>query len=70
MDGSASYQRDHLIAKIIIYLLYLVVGIVSIELDAPYVALVFGTSIWLFGVNTVAYLVESITGHEHRHNAI
>ena len=70
MEGSAHYQRDHLIAKAIIYLLYLAVGIVSIELDAPYVALVFGTSIWLFGINTVAYLVERVAGHEHHHNAI
>lgn len=70
MDSSVHYQRDHLIAKTIIYLLYLAIGIVSIELNAPYVALVFGTSIWLFGVNTVAYLVERIAGHEHRHNAL
>ncbi len=51
-------------------MLYVAVGIASIELDAPYVALVFGTSIWLFGVNTVAYLVECAAGHEHRHNPI
>jgi hypothetical protein len=70
MNNSAHYQRDHLIAKAIIYVLYLMVGIASIELDAPYVALVFGTSIWLFGVNTVAYLVECITEHDHHHNPI
>lgn len=70
MDDSAHYQRDHLVAKAIIFVLYVAVGITSIELDAPYVALVFGTSIWLFGVNTVAYLVECVAGHEHRHNPI
>ena len=70
MNNSDYYQRDHLIAKAIIFVLYIAVGIASIELNAPYVALVFGTSLWLFGVNTVAYLVECVTGHEHRHNPI
>ena len=70
MDGSTHYRRDHLIAKVIIFALYLAIGIVAIEWDAPYFALVFGTSIWLFGVNTIAYLVEYVANHEHRHPLI
>ena len=70
MNTSENYQKDHLIAKAIIYVLYLLVGVISIEFNAPYVALVFGTSIWLFGINTAAYLVECLADHDHRHTPI
>ena len=70
MNTADHYRRDHLIAKIIIFLIYLLVGSISIEFGNPYLALSVGTSIWLFGVNTVAYLVECVAGHTHRHHRI
>jgi hypothetical protein len=54
----------------VIYVLYLLVGTVSIELNSPYIALVFGTFIWLFGVNCTAYAIEHLTGHRHQHNRL
>lgn len=63
-------HSDHLIGKVIVYLGYLVTGTVSIELQSPYVALVFGTALWLFGVNTAAYAVETVRGHAHRHHVV
>ena len=66
----SQYHMDHLIAKIIIYLGYVLIGIVSIELDSPYLALCVGTYIWLFGVNSVAYIIECVAGHAHFHNRL
>lgn len=70
MQHSGHYRRDHLIAKVVVFILHQLVGVASIELDAPYVALVLGTAIWLFGVNTAAFVVESLAGHDHRHDVI
>ena len=70
MAKSAHYHRDHLIAKIIVYVVYLLIGVLSIELATPYVALVAGTFIWLFGVNTAAYLVECCCGHQHSNTLV
>ena len=68
MNNSDCYKKDHLIAKTAVLVIYLVVGIVGIETGSPYLALVVGTPVWLFGVNTLAYFVESLLGHAHRHH--
>jgi hypothetical protein len=68
MKTSPHYAADHLLAKVMVYLAYLLVGAISIEAGNAYVALVFGTAIWLFGINTAAYVVESVRHHEHCHN--
>ena len=70
MKGSQEYAADHLLAKITVYFFYLLIGVASIELGSPYLALVLGTAVWLFGINSVAYCVETIRGHEHRHTLI
>lgn len=70
MEHSEHYTQDHFIAKVIVYVLYVLVGIASIELASPYVALVIGTFVWLFGINTVAYLVECFCGHNHGHKLV
>ena len=49
---------------------YCISGTVSIEAQTPYIALVFGTALWLFGVNTAAYIVEFVRGHNHRHHLV
>jgi len=30
-------------------------------------ALTVGTQVWLFGVNTVGYIIETVAGHCHLH---
>jgi len=70
MNFSPDYAADHLIAKIAIYILYLLVGVVSIETSNPYFALIFGTALWLFGINGVARCVENLRGHQHSHNLL
>ena len=70
LDSDSHYTADHLIAKVLIYVSYLVVGGISIETANPYVALVFGTALWLFGINGAAYAVEVVRGHEHLHKLI
>ncbi|NKB98201.1 MAG: hypothetical protein GKR90_06865 [Pseudomonadales bacterium] len=66
----ATVQIDHLLGKFIVYIGYLLTGVISIEAQNPYFALVFGTALWLFGINSAAYLVEAIRGHTHRHNVL
>ena len=68
MRTSLHYSSDHLFAKFIIYLAYVLIGAISIETGNAYVALLFGTAIWLFGVNGAAYLVEQFRGHDHCHS--
>lgn len=70
MTTQQQYYQDHLIAKVIVYLLYVAVGIASIELATPYIALLAGTFIWLFGINTMAYLVECAAGRPHNHRPL
>ena len=70
MKTTSCYQWDHMLAKLIIYLTYLLVGVVSIETNNPYFTLVIGTPIWLFGVNAAGYLVECIGGHPHYHSKL
>ena len=65
---SSNYAADHFIAKLTIYLTYVLVGAISIESGNSYVALVLGTGVWLFGINGAAYLVEVLRGHDHCHN--
>ncbi|MCZ6460403.1 MAG: hypothetical protein O6766_13705 [Gammaproteobacteria bacterium] len=65
---SSNYAADHFIAKLAIYLTYVLVGAISIESGNSYVALFLGTGVWLFGINGAAYLVEVLRGHHHCHN--
>ncbi|MEQ8693448.1 MAG: hypothetical protein RIC89_21735 [Pseudomonadales bacterium] len=70
MNNQDHYFHDHVIAKIAVYIGYVTVGVGSIESGNPYLALVLGTALWLFGINSVAYCVETIRGHEHNHKLI
>ena len=70
MTQSKTYQTDHVTAKTIICVVYILVGIVSIETGNPYLALIGGTALWFFGINCTAYLIESLLGHPHGHNPV
>ena len=70
MKNSNDDAADHLTAKITVYFFYILIGVASIEMSNPYIALVLGTAVWLFGINSVAYCVETIRGHAHRHHVV
>lgn len=70
MTHSRTYETVHRIAKAIICSVYMLLELVSIETDQPYLGLVLGTSLWFFGVNTTAYAIEALFGHPHHHNWI
>lgn len=70
MDTSNIYRKNHLLAKAVVYIVYVAVGIFSIEAGLPYLALTLGTMVWLFGVNSVAYCIETIAGHTHQHSKV
>ena len=62
------YQMDHLIAKAIVCGTVMIFGVIGLYTSSPYVSLIPGTVIWFFGVNSSAYLIESLLHHEHLHN--
>ena len=69
-QGSSHYATDHRLAKTLVCLTYILLGTISIETGNSYIALVAGTCIWFFGVNTVGYLIESVRGHGHSHHVL
>lgn len=70
LNDQQTYTADHRVAKLIVCISYIVLGAVSIETNNPYIALVLGTVVWFFGVNTVGYLIESLRGHPHQHQVL
>jgi len=65
-----TYLSDHRLAKLLVCILYIIIGTLSLETENPYIALVFGTFIWFFGINTAAYAIETLRGHCHQHQPI
>ena len=70
MKSSDQYASDHLIGKIAVYVCYVGTGVIGIEMGNPYLGLLVGTGVWLFGVNGASYIVECVRGHEHQHHII
>ncbi len=70
MERARVYRKNHLQAKGIVFVAYMIISILGIECGNPYLALMLGTPIWFFGVNAVAYLMECLRGHEHLHHRI
>jgi hypothetical protein len=66
-QSSGHYATDHRLAKLVVFLTYILLGATSIETGNPYIALVAGTCIWFFGINAVGYVIESFMGHRHTH---
>lgn len=64
------YLTNHRLAKLVVCLGYILIGLISIKTGNPYIALVCGTFIWFFGVNTVAYAIEWLRGHQHQHRPL
>ncbi len=64
----SQYDANHRVAKAVVCALYLILGIVSVETDMPYIVLFAGTLIWLFGVNPIAYGIEYLRKQQHQHN--
>jgi len=70
METRKQYRKIRLLAKAIVYLVYVAVGVLSIEVNLPYIALTFGTFVWLFGVDGIAYCLETLAGHAHQHDKV
>ncbi|HEB27070.1 MAG TPA: hypothetical protein ENI05_04760 [Porticoccus sp.] len=68
--GSSSYEIDHRIAKVVVCAIYILLGTASIETGNAYIALMPGTVVWFFGVNTIVYMLDSILGHQHCHRKV
>ena len=69
MSKQDEYRVDHWLAKLLIALL--VCGLLITGRYTGNVAFdVVGVFIWFFGVNGVAYVIESILHHKHKHRVL
>lgn len=68
LQSTEDYATNHRIAKVVVCLVYILLGTISIETGNSYIALIVGTCIWFFGINAVGHLIESLKGHRHTHN--
>lgn len=66
------YKEDHKIAKVIVYIIIITLYNISFFVSFPYGLILnnLAISIWLFGINPTAYIVESIRKHVHKHDIL
>jgi hypothetical protein len=63
----SNYSKDHKLAKLIMALI--VCGLLYI--DGSLTLLQWSAVlIWVFGVNPIAYLIESVLKHPHKHDKV
>jgi len=65
-----NYDADHRLAKIITWGLINVITILSLVLPYPFgviLALITINTAFIFGVNFVAHIIETIRKHRHNH---
>jgi hypothetical protein len=63
------YKIDHILAKLLCALINTVLFVIVFEIHKP-VLFYFINLTYFFGVNTLGYIIESIRGHKHKHDAI
>ncbi len=69
MSRQDEYKIDHWLAKLVIAIL--VCSLLIAGRYTGYIAFdVIGVFIWFFGVNVVAYIIEIILHHRHKHRIL
>lgn len=68
-EHKRQYQQNHLSAKVIVCCIQLVL-VLLIDIVQTKLLILLAVVLYYFGVNTVAYLLEHIRGHRHRHDKI
>lgn len=58
-----TYNENHKLAKAIIYVIILL-------LVLPCLKEAFIVTLWFWGLNPIAYVIETIRGQEHQHDRI
>lgn len=68
----SEYKTDHVLAKLIIAVVVTTLITIAQVSGFPVSAILNGLAvfIWFFGVNPVAYLIEEIRGHAHKHDKL
>lgn len=70
--SNKEYKQDHLIAKIIVA--FIVSILVTIAMTSTFfiswICNVLAIFIWIFGVNPIGYIVETIRKHSHNHEVL
>jgi|DEB0MinimDraft_10_1074344.scaffolds.fasta_scaffold00875_12 fatty acid desaturase len=68
----SNYKQDHVLAKLIIAVIVAIL-ITGAQLSNMPISLILNISavfVWFFGVNPLAYLIEEIRGHSHKHDKL
>ena len=63
----SAYESDHKIAKIIVSIIVIILLSFSDKLEWYEIAAII---VWIWGVNTCAYIIETIRHHIHKHGII
>lgn len=70
----ANYRFTHKLAKAITCIIINVLNIiVSVLTSLPLIVIVLISlqiTVWFFGVNTIAYLIESVLNYDHTHEVL
>lgn len=67
--SNSDYSRDHRLAKCIVMVIVISLVIVNRRFDL--VALdILSVVVWFLGVNPTAWLIETVRGHEHKHDIL
>jgi len=63
------YQQDHKLAKLICAIINTILLIVVLDIDKPFLFFIINLT-YFFGANTIAFCLETIRGHKHKHDII
>lgn len=63
------YNQDHILAKVICCLINTLLVILYINTGSV-ILLILANITYFFGVNTLAYVIEAIRHHKHKHSKI
>jgi ACR3 family arsenite efflux pump ArsB len=68
----SDYKQDHVLAKLIIAIVVaiLITGAQISSMPISLVLNIVAIFVWFFGVNPLAYLIEEIRGHSHKHDKL
>jgi hypothetical protein len=65
----STYQQDHKLAKLIVFALVILCMLLN-QMFQSILLNILSVGIWFFGVNPVAYIIETIKGHPHKHDKV
>ena len=64
-----NYKEDHKLAKLICAIVNTFLFVSILEIDKPILFFIINLT-YFFGVNSMAYIIEAVRKHKHKHDVI